>query len=304
MELRHLKYFVAVVEWKGFREASRRLHVAQPAISQTLTNLETEIGVKLFEKSGRSVQLTREGEIFYSETLRTLEQSERAVDAVQRAARGEVGTLSVAFCGADTHSFMPDLVRKYKEKFPGVRVNLLEMNSVQQEAAFAERTIDVGFTRSLSPNLSATVQSRLLSRDPLVAVLPACRRLKDKRVKVEDLAKERFILYHRKGAPPLFDSILGLCNERGFSPNVENQPDMLQTVLTLVAADQGVAIVPSCAFTLGISGVQFLRLRPDSIRTELVIAWPKIARSAPLSSFVDLVEASIPDIQRKTKLPN
>src|ERR1700678_272277 len=107
MELRHLRYFVAVVQWKGFREASRHLHVAQAAISQTLANLETDIGVKLLARSGRSVQLTTEGEVFYTETLRTLAQAQNAVEAAQRAARGEIGTMTVGFCGAATYAFLP-----------------------------------------------------------------------------------------------------------------------------------------------------------------------------------------------------
>jgi DNA-binding transcriptional LysR family regulator len=114
MELRHLKYFVAVVERRGFREASRYLHVAQPAISQTLSNLEGEIGGKLFMRLGRSVKLTPEGEIFYAETLRTLEQAQHAVEATQRASRGEIGIVSVGFCGAATYSFLPILVREYQ----------------------------------------------------------------------------------------------------------------------------------------------------------------------------------------------
>src|SRR5271154_6572610 len=100
MELRHLRYFIAVVEAKGVREASRRLHVAQPAVSQTLTNLEAEIGVNLFARTGRSIRLTAEGEVFYGEALRTILQSQLAIESAQRASRGEVGKLTIGFCGA------------------------------------------------------------------------------------------------------------------------------------------------------------------------------------------------------------
>jgi DNA-binding transcriptional LysR family regulator len=149
MELRHLRYFVAAVEWKGLREASRQLHVAQSAISQTLTNLENELGTKLFARSGRTIQLTPPGEIFYAETVRTLAQSQHAIEAAQRAARGEVGQLSIGFSGAATYSFLPDLVRRYKAKFPGVKLALREVTPLQQERAFAQDSIDVGFTRPL-----------------------------------------------------------------------------------------------------------------------------------------------------------
>jgi len=293
MELRHLRYFVAVVERHGFREASRHLHVAQPAISQTLSNLEAEIGVKLFMRLGRSVKLTPEGEIFYAETLRTLEQSQHAVEVAQRASRGEVGIVSVGFCGAATYSFLPILVRKYREQFPGVKLVLQEMTPLQQEQAFAQGTIDIGFTRTLSAQLSGSFHSRLLYREPLMAALPASRAVKGKHVRVEDLARDRFILFHRKGSPVLYDSIIGLCNESGFSPTVDSEPDMMQTTIALVAAHQGVSIVPACALNLRYDGVQLYRVLPDNVRAELFLAWPKASKSTVLQSFVDLVESQM-----------
>src|ERR1700761_1260197 len=105
MELRHLRYFSAVVQWKGYREASRQLHIAQPAISQTVSDLERELGLKLFVRSGRSAGLTPEGQIFYTEAMRTLEQAEVAVNTAKRAAKGEIGKLSIGFVGSATYSF-------------------------------------------------------------------------------------------------------------------------------------------------------------------------------------------------------
>jgi DNA-binding transcriptional LysR family regulator len=185
MELRHLGYFVATVEWKSLREASRRIRVAQPAISQTISNLETELGVKLLTRSGgRSVKLTSERQLFYQESLKTLKQADHSIEFVQRAARGEVGTLSIGFCGGSMYAFLPDLVRKFKEGHPGVKVNLLELKPADQEAAFLEGAIDVGFTRPLSPEISLTHHSRLLYRERLFAVLPSSRGIKAKSIKI------------------------------------------------------------------------------------------------------------------------
>jgi DNA-binding transcriptional LysR family regulator len=299
MELRHLRYFVAVVEWKGLREASRKLHVAQSAVSQTLANLESEIGTKLFTRSGRNIQLTPQGEVFYAESVRTLAQSQHAIEAARRAARGEVGQLSLGFSGAATYSFLPDLVRKYKARFPGVKLNLKEVTPLQQEAAFAQGSIDVGFTRPLPKELVGRFHSRLLVREPLLAAVPASRPIKGKRIKVEDLAQERFILYHREGFPGLFDSIIKLCNEQGFSPNIDDEPDMMQTALSLVAAEQGISIVPTCALNLRFDGVQLLRIQPDYVRADLYISWPKAFKSTVLQSFLDLVEESKNEIASK-----
>lgn len=303
MELRHLRYFVATVEWKSLREASRRIHVAQPAVSQTISNLESELGVKLLTRSGgRSVKLTAEGQLFYEESLKTLKQADHSIEFVQRAARGEVGTLSIGFCGGSTYAFLPELVRKFKKGRPGVKVNLLELMPADQEAAFLEGAIDAGFTRPLSPELSLTHHSRVLYHERLFAVLPSSHRIKAKSIKVEDLAGRRFVLFHRKASPQLFDRIIALCNERGFSPNVEQQPDMLQTAITLVAADQGVSIVPTCALSLQLDGVQVLQLKPDHARLESVIAWPKASKSSSLDAFIDLVEDNRDLIQRKSKI--
>src|SRR5580704_6746637 len=106
MELRHLRYFTAVVQWKGYREASRQIHVAQPAISQTVVDLEEELGLKLFSRAKRIAQLTPEGEIFYSEAMRTLAQAELAISTAKRAAKGDIGKLSIGFLGSATYAFL------------------------------------------------------------------------------------------------------------------------------------------------------------------------------------------------------
>src|ERR1700747_3196002 len=119
MELRHLRYFTAVVQWRSFREASRRIHVAQPAISQTVADLEEELGVRLFTRAKRIAQLTPEGDMFHAEAVRTLAHAELSIETARRAARGEIGRLSIGFLGSATSAFLPELVRKFKAKYPG-----------------------------------------------------------------------------------------------------------------------------------------------------------------------------------------
>jgi DNA-binding transcriptional LysR family regulator len=136
VELRHLRYFVAVVQWKSYREASRHIHVAQPAISQTVAALEEELGLKLFSRAKRVTQLTPEGEVFYAEAIRTLAQAELAVETARRAATGEISRLSVGFLGSATSVFLPELVRKFKATYPGVKLTLQELTPVQQDVGF------------------------------------------------------------------------------------------------------------------------------------------------------------------------
>jgi DNA-binding transcriptional LysR family regulator len=302
MELRHLRYFTAVVQWKGYREASRHLHIAQPSISETVADLERELDLKLFSRVGRTAQLTPEGEVFYAEAVRTLAQAESAINTAKRAAKGEIGKLSIGFLGTATHEFLPELVRSYKAQYPGVKLTLQELYPQWQEDALEKGSIDVGFTRALTADRSKTLSSRRLFCDPMLAVLPASRKVRTKRVRIADLANERFVLYHREGAPGLFDTIMGMCNEAGFSPRVEYEADRWQTVLSLVEAEEGVSIMPASTRKLWSNGVQFYRLQPDDVRVELVVAWKKERPSVVLRSFLDLVDANASHIREKAEL--
>jgi DNA-binding transcriptional LysR family regulator len=304
MELRHLRYFTAVVQWRGYREASRRLHIAQPAISQTVADLERELDLKLFSRVGRNAQLTTEGEVFYAEAVRTLEQAESAVETAKRAARGEIGKLSIGFMGASSYPFLPELVRSYRAQYPGVKLTLQELTPLQQEIAFDKDLIDVGFTRAPTGERSNVFSWRCLYHDPMLAVLPLSREVRTKCLHVADLANERFILFHREGAPTLFDMITRMCTDAGFSPKVENEPNMMQTVLSLVEAGEGVAIVPACVRYLRSDGVRFFRLQPDDVKIEVVVAWKKKTSSSVLRSFLDLVSAKALHIRKKAELPS
>lgn len=302
MELRHLRYFTSVVQWKGYREASRRLHVSQPAISRTITDLEDELGLKLFARTKRAAEPTPEGEIFYREAVQALARVDSAVQTAKRAANGEIGDLSIGFLGSATSPFLPELVRTFKAQHPGVRLTLQELTPLQQDAAFEKGLIDLGFTRPLTPEQGKIFSSRILYSDPMLAVLPASRRTKTKSVRLADLSKESFVLFHREGAPPLFDTITRMCNKAGFSPKVDCEPDLMQTVLTIVAAEQGVSIVPACVRSLRADGVCFYRLQPDDVRVELVAAWKKQAPSVALRAFLDVIDKKLPFIRQKAEL--
>ena len=302
MELRHLRYFTAVVRWKSYREASRRIHVAQPAISQTVAALEDELGLKLFSRAGRTAQLTPAGEVFYAEAVRTLAQAELAMETAKRASKGEVGRLSVGFLGSATSAFLPELVRRFKARYPVVKLTLQELTPVQQDAAFEQRAIDIGFTRSLTAEQNRSFSSRLLYTDPMMAVFPRSKRVKGNRVRIADLANESLVLFHREGSPVLFDTITAMCQKAGFCPRVENEPNMMQTVLSLVEAEQGVAIVPACVRNLKSNGVRFYRLQPDEVRVELVAVWKKENTSIVLRSFLESLDANALYIRKKAEL--
>jgi DNA-binding transcriptional LysR family regulator len=301
MELRHLRYFTAVVECKGYREASRRLHVAQPSISQAVSDLEDELGLKLFSRTGRNARLRPEGEIFYADAVRILQQAETAILTAKRAAQGQVGRLSIGFIGSATLSFLPDLVRRYKLEYPDVKLALHDLYPVELDKACDRGEIDIAITRTLSLERSKNRQSRVLLRDPLVAALPRSRKLKSKTIRLADLANEPFILFHRQGAPGVFDTIVGACRSQGFSPRVENEPNSMQTILSLVEAEEGVAIVPASTSNLRSNGVQFVRLAPD-LYLDLIVAWQLGEPSVVLRTFLDFLSANADAIRAKAEL--
>jgi DNA-binding transcriptional LysR family regulator len=300
MELRHLRYFTAVVACKGYREASRRLHIAQPSISEAVSDLEDELGLKLFLRTHRNARLTPEGEIFYADAVRILQQTETAILTAKRAAQGKVGRLSIGFIGSATLSFLPDLIRRYKLEYPNVKLVLHDLYPVELDQAWDRGEIDIAITRSLEH--SKNLQSRVLLRDPLVAVLPRSRKVKSKKIRLAALANERFILFHRKGAPAVFDTIVGACRSQGFSPRVENEPNSMQTILSLVEAEEGVAIVPASSSSLRSNGVQFIRLVPGNLYLDLIVAWPLGEASAVLRTFLDFLSANEDAIRAKAEL--
>jgi DNA-binding transcriptional LysR family regulator len=299
MELRHLRYFSAVVQWKGYREASRHLYVAQPSISQAVSDLESELGIKLFSRDGRAARLTPEGEVFYEEAIKTLAQAARSIATAQRAAKGEIGTLGIGFQGFSSCSFLPNLLRKYKARYPRVALRLVEDVPHGQDLAFDRGEIDIGFTRPPSADRSSSYQSRLLFREPLVAALPKDRKVTTKRVRISDLAGERFVTFQRTSSPEVFDTIVSVCNDNGFSPHLHHELNNMNSVLATVEAGEGVAIVPATARNLRADNISFFRLQPDEVRIDFVAAWQKKEPSVALRSFLELLDGELPAIRKQ-----
>ncbi len=176
MELRHLRYFTAVVQWKGYRQAAKHLYVSQPSISQAVSDLESELGIKLFSREGRVARLTPEGQVFYAEATKTLAQAETAIAAARRAAKGEIGRLGIGFIGAATYLFLPALLRKYKALHPGVALRLEENVPNGQDLAFDRGEIDIGFTRTLSSDRQSSFATKVILREPLLVAFPGTRK--------------------------------------------------------------------------------------------------------------------------------
>jgi DNA-binding transcriptional LysR family regulator len=298
MELRHLRYFAAVAQYLNYSEASRRLRVAQPAISQTILDLENELGVKLLLRTKRSVQLTAAGTTFLREAGEILRRADEARRQAQRAARGEVGSLGIGFFGTAAAPILPALVQNYRSKFPDVELHLYEMNPDQQLAAFDDGRIDLGFSRPLPVERTSEFKEEVVYTDCLVVAFPEDHPLaKQKVVQLKSLAGEPFVQFHRKGAPGLFDEVIACCRRAGFSPRVVNEPNFMATVMTLVESGLGVSLIPRCVRSLNRPHVTIRPIAPKSAPIPLCAHWRKPDENPVLAAFLDILRAAVPRIR-------
>jgi DNA-binding transcriptional LysR family regulator len=298
MELRHLRYFAAVAQYLNYSETSRRLHVAQPAISQTILDLEDELGVKLLLRTKRSVQLTAAGTAFLREAEEILRRANEAQQVAQRAARGEVGILGVGFFGTAFAPILPTLVQAYRRKFPNVELRLFELNPDQQLVAFDEGRIDLGFTRRLPSDRRAEFEEEVVYTDQLAIALPASHALaKHKVIRLKRLVSEPFVQFHRNGAPGLFDEVIAVCRRAGFCPRIIHEPNLMATVTTLVESGLGVSLLPRCVQTLNRPQVAIRQIAPKSGPIPLCAAWRKSGDNPTLAAFLDILRAATPAIR-------
>jgi DNA-binding transcriptional LysR family regulator len=301
MELRHLRYFCAVAEEKGFSQAARKLHISQSAISEQINDLEKEIGVVLLQRDKRQVDLTAHGKVFIREAKRILEEAERAIELTRSSMRGEIGELSIGFFVWGTGSFFPRLVREFRRRHPNVRLSLNELTPPLQIEAFQSGKIDVGFTRPLEPPFDRTLSSELLYQDPIVAVLPRTHPLAKGPISVEALAGESFVLADRSASTALFDIVIALCRKAGFSPHIANTSTVWSGVLTLVEAGEGVGLVPLGLRNMMSSKLVFCPLRASTASVGLVLAWRPDTGNLIQQAFLDLVREFKPQIQNSIR---
>ncbi len=289
MELRHLRYFTAVAEELHFGRAAARLHMAQPPLSQHILNLEKEIGVKLFERTKRKVELTEAGRVFLAEAQLILEHAEQATRAAQRASRGEVGRLRVGFVMSATCSLLPPALQTFRARYPAVELALEETTTESGLEALREGKIRACLLR-LPVNSDQVITAEPVLRERLVLALPAGHRLAQQSpVSLRALSQEPFILFPRNQGQSFYDRIVSLCHKAGFSPRVAQEATQMQTILSLVAAGIGVALIPESVQSLRGAGVVYQPLRERAPETGLALAWRRDDDSAVLANFLNVV---------------
>jgi DNA-binding transcriptional LysR family regulator len=283
IELRHFRSFVAVAEELHFSRAAARVHIVQPALSRQIRALEEEMGLRLFERDRRRVRLTPAGAVFLDQVRVLLEHVARAVEMARRADRGEVGSLGIAYVPAMASTGLPEIVRGFRKRFPGVDVRLQEMSPAMQVEALLGERVDVGFVRG--PIHEPALATETVLEEPLVAALPSGHRLgRHKRLGLAMLAGEAFVLQARSRGPGSHDQILAVCRSAGFSPRVVQEGSQAE-VASLVAAGAGVAIVPASLRAIRRAGVLYRPLHERPM-TQLDMVWRKDAALPVLDAFL------------------
>jgi DNA-binding transcriptional LysR family regulator len=298
MELRHLRYFTAIADSGSLTAAARRLHISQSSISEQMFDLENEVGGALFDRTGRTVRLTAQGQVFLEESRKTLAAAQRALDLTRQSLSGEVGALSIGFLLLGSGGFFPRIIREFRRRRPGIRLTLHEMNPREQIAALEEGRIDVGLTRPIEPPYDRTLRSELLFRDPTVVVMRPDHRLAGQSVRVRTLAEERLVLVDRKANPIFFDGVVSLCSAEGFSPRINNTSSTWPGILTLVEAGEGIALVPGGVRSLRTKGLSFSTLLPNTLSLGVSIAWNPANQGVALEEFLSLVRENRQRIHR------
>lgn len=288
MELRHLRYFIAVAEELHFGKAAEKLHIAQPPLSQQIKALEEELGVQLLLRNKRKVELTPAGALFLKEARSTVQQSERAKRIAVEASQGIRGTLKIGFVTSSCYSVLPKAVRCFRRTHPLIDLEIMEMVPSRQVEAVLNQEIDAGILRP--PVKHPRIQSQSFFSEHLCLAVPSAHRLaSEKSVRLQQLAEEAFVLFPQHHGPGIYDVILQACQEAGFVPNISYSPNEMQTVLAYVAAGLGISLVPESLKSFHPNEIQYLPLRGIRPQLDLAIMSKADIDCPNLNAFRDIL---------------
>jgi len=289
VELRHLRYFVAVAEELHFGRAAERLHMAQPPLSQAIRRLEADLGVRLLERNTRRVELTAAGAAYLARAREVLGSVDAASDEARRIASGAQGRLALGCVGSATYSLLPALARSLREELPDVDVEFRgELLVPDLVAALTGGEIDLALLRPPLPQATAESEVSLetVRRDRLIVVLPEGHRLtRRRRLRMDDLDGEDLITHAGHGRSVMHDLVTRLARDAGVTPRIRHEVAETSTLVTFVAAGLGVAVAPEPVAALGVAGATYRPLVPSSLGVDLVAATrsgdssPQLARA-------------------------
>src|ERR1700719_2783863 len=300
MELRHLRYFVAAAEELHFRRAAERLGIAQPALSQQIQQLEQEIEALLFHRLTRGVELADAGRVFLDDARAILEHVEQAKAKAQRVARGDQGMIRIGFTGsASFNPIVPGVIQDYRARFPGIAVSLVESGTSQLVDSLRAGRVDAAFIRSPSREVDGLLVVSIL--EEMLIALPSRHDLAaSASLPLEALSGEAFILFPRANSPELYDNILLVCRRAGFSPKIVQQAPEVASALNLIAAGEGVSIVPASMQHIQPQGVAYRAILGGTPRAPLSLAHRSNEPSAVVRMLAGVARGAAAPIGRDT----
>jgi DNA-binding transcriptional LysR family regulator len=287
MDLRQLRYFLVVAEELHFGRAAARLHMTQPPLSMAIQGLEQDLGAELFTRNRRGVALTPAGAALIAQARRMLAEVEALPALVQRAAAGEEGKLALSFVSSADYSVLPPFLRTYRSKYPGVQIALQEATTDVQLDLLLEGRVDAGLLIPPLSNKSRTTLDYLpVLEEPLILAAPTGTISGKRAIWLRDAPKLPLIIFPRAIAPALYDAIIG-CFEQ--PPDIGQEAIQMQTIVSLVSAGMGIALVPHSVGNLMRTGVEYRALRDDTPVVQTGVAWRRDNASPVLRGFIDLL---------------
>lgn len=287
MEIRQLRYFIAVAEEMHFNRAAARLHIAQPALSQQIQRLERELKTTLFARTTRSVELTETGKVLLVAARRVITESEDALRSIEQAVEGRTGTLRVGFVGSAALNLIPRIVPPLRQMYPDLELELHELTTEQQLSSLDAGNLDVGIVRDVESRPGITACE--LTREPLVVALPEDHPLAGQStLALTDLSEAGFVVFPRQQVSRLYDVISALCLQAGFRMRVAQEAVQFPTILGLVAAKTGIAVVPEGMRALQLSGLSYVPLADEAATSTISLIVTTERSGTPLiSRFIE-----------------
>jgi DNA-binding transcriptional LysR family regulator len=287
MELRHIRYFLAVAAEQNFTRAAERVGIGQPSLSLQIRDLERAVGARLFHRIPQGAELTEAGRAFHDLVCNIPDHVERATQIARRTARGESGALAVGYTNSSAlNPVFAGALRSYRRAYPGVALSLKEDYSAHLIDDLLDGELDAVFVRQVEAE-TEHLKTRLISEEPLLAVLPSKHRAaKLTKLNLADLRDESFILHRREDAPSVFDTVVAACRKVGFEPTLGPSVPQLVTIVQLVAAEVGVSLVAASLQAFQVKGAIFKEIHDVSPKTRLSLAWRRTDTSPFLKNFL------------------
>jgi len=290
MELRHLRYFVAVADALNFTKAAQQLRLAQPSLTRQIHNLEGELSVRLFKREKNQVSLTAEGRAFLSDAKRLLAQAAESINSVQRLSRGHTGELNIAYLSNFNFELIPQTLGAFRLACPHVSLNLFDMSPAEQLRALEGRKIDLGFVGIRPHQSTKDLRWECITHHEIVVVLPAHHPMAKKQsIEIAALKHEFFIGMSERSHPGFRDWLVSACQPGGFTPRIIQDADLESALMHVVAQGLGITLARSQIRKLPHPGVAFRALIP-TIQTDHWIAWNQSNDSPSLASYISIVK--------------